>query len=254
MSYSVLQAAGGFGAEPLTQAEMDQRWRAGCATAQGEWLESSHACSYAPVTAGDRANEAAFYLSKQVQCGALGGSWANNIKACVYPFVAAVPGVAPELPPLLPSGPAEPLPPLPPPKPPGLIFGLEPLHAAALGVAAFLVVRAAAAATKPKATPNSRRRRPAIIVTPYGKKKKFRRNGMGRLEHKPIGWALAGRVRVTRVGINRGGYDAGGAYWGVGAPLWRAENDEGRIYLRAVSRDAAKRALREQYPGIRFFR
>lgn len=67
--------------------------------------------------------------------------------------------------------------------------------------------------------------------------------------------ALAGRVRLGRVRLSRGGYDAGGAYWGLGEPLWRAEGAEcGERFLRAPDRDVAKAVLRRADPGARFFR
>jgi hypothetical protein len=66
----------------------------------------------------------------------------------------------------------------------------------------------------------------------------------------------AGRVYLSRVYLNSGGYDADGAYWGIGAPLWRAMDQDGREYfLRAKSRDTAKDILREEFGAdIRFYR
>lgn len=56
---------------------------------------------------------------------------------------------------------------------------------------------------------------------------------MGRSE-SPLGHS---RVRLFRVRINRGGYDDGGAYWGIGKPLYCAECAEGgRRFIRADSR------------------
>jgi hypothetical protein len=48
-------------------------------------------------------------------------------------------------------------------------------------------------------------------------------------------------VRLFRVRLDSGGYDDGGAYWGLGAPLWCAVCDAGgRRFTRAKSRaDAA---------------
>lgn len=52
-------------------------------------------------------------------------------------------------------------------------------------------------------------------------------------------------VSIQRVRINAGGYDAGGAYWGTGAPLYVAWADNGyRQFVRAASRDEAADALR----------
>ncbi len=62
---------------------------------------------------------------------------------------------------------------------------------------------------------------------------------------------VTGKVRLERVRLNSGGYDRGGAYWGIGEPLWVAEDSEGeRTYLRAPERSEAKRRL----PGCTFYR
>lgn len=68
---------------------------------------------------------------------------------------------------------------------------------------------------------------------------------------RPSSAALSGRVRLSRVRLNRGGYDDGGAYWGHGQPLWRAEDADGeQRFLRAPDRAAAK----AQIPGCSFYR
>ncbi len=52
--------------------------------------------------------------------------------------------------------------------------------------------------------------------------------------------APAGKVRVFRVKIDSGGYDDGGAYWGIGQPLYCAlGTDGGRAFTRADSRLSA---------------
>lgn len=52
------------------------------------------------------------------------------------------------------------------------------------------------------------------------------------------------RVRVFRVRMNSGGYDDGGAYWGIGQPLWCAQDmGTGRRFVRANSRLSAIVAL-----------
>ena len=61
---------------------------------------------------------------------------------------------------------------------------------------------------------------------------------MGRSE-SPLGEAPRA-VRLFRVPIDGGGYDPGGAYWGLGSPLWCALCDEGgRQFARARSRREA---------------
>lgn len=65
----------------------------------------------------------------------------------------------------------------------------------------------------------------------------------------------AGPLYLRRVPINSGGYDRGGAYWGLGAPLFCAMDQHGATrYLRARNRDAAKRDLCADYDGVRFYR
>jgi len=50
----------------------------------------------------------------------------------------------------------------------------------------------------------------------------------------------AGKIRLFRVKINSGGYDDGGAYWGLGSPLFCATDDMGYCeYTRAMDRGAA---------------
>jgi hypothetical protein len=68
--------------------------------------------------------------------------------------------------------------------------------------------------------------------------------------------ACVGRVSLARVPLDAGGYDSGGAYWGIGEPLWRARGaeddlDDLEAFFRAPSREAAKAMLPA---GVRFFR
>lgn len=59
------------------------------------------------------------------------------------------------------------------------------------------------------------------------------------------------RLHLYRVRLDSGGYDNGGAYWGIGYPLYCAyDNKEGITYLRAADRIAAKALLN----GHRFYR
>lgn len=49
------------------------------------------------------------------------------------------------------------------------------------------------------------------------------------------------RLTVRRVYIDAQGYDAGGAYWGLGPKLWVALDDDGATaYFRAPTLAAAK--------------
>lgn len=64
-----------------------------------------------------------------------------------------------------------------------------------------------------------------------------------------------GKISLRRVRINSQGYDAGGAYWGIGQALWVAMDQAGAThYFRAPNRDKAKAALCEMVPGIVFYR
>lgn len=68
---------------------------------------------------------------------------------------------------------------------------------------------------------------------------------------------LEGKCHLQYVPFVDGDYDKGGAYWGGGRytkPLYCAWNDEGEIYLRANSREDAKRQLLENNPDIKFYR
>jgi hypothetical protein len=55
-----------------------------------------------------------------------------------------------------------------------------------------------------------------------------------------------------------GAYDQGGAYWGIGDPLWRAigedEDMTNEMFIRAKTRDAAKASVLETFPKARFYR
>lgn len=78
---------------------------------------------------------------------------------------------------------------------------------------------------------------------------------MGRPEHHAT-QDIEVRFTLQRVRLNSGGYDCGGAYWGLGKPLyWYAsglEDVDG--YLRAASREEAKAEIRHRYPKATFYR
>jgi hypothetical protein len=78
--------------------------------------------------------------------------------------------------------------------------------------------------------------------------------GMGRVDTRPAAWS--GKVCMTKVRLNQGGYDSGGAYWGVAEPLYWAASDDGELdlWFRAESREAAKAHVRSLYLGARFYR
>lgn len=70
------------------------------------------------------------------------------------------------------------------------------------------------------------------------------------------------RFTLRRVPINNGGYDSGGAYWGLGEPLfwWSITITEGDAvdecsgFMRARNRAAAKASITTIHPKARFFR
>lgn len=59
---------------------------------------------------------------------------------------------------------------------------------------------------------------------------------------------------LRKIGPDGDGYDEGGAYWGLGDPVWWAhdEETEANLYVRATSRDEAKRMVRAVYPNGSF--
>jgi hypothetical protein len=66
---------------------------------------------------------------------------------------------------------------------------------------------------------------------------------------------LTGKTHLRRILIDNGGYDSGGAYWGIGAPLFYAEDEGGTYcYFRAADRIAAKAMVIAVAPTVRFFR
>lgn len=69
------------------------------------------------------------------------------------------------------------------------------------------------------------------------------------------------RMSLQRVKLDAGGYDAGGAYWGTGEPLWRASDDTSNptcdtieLFFRAPTREQAKRVVLGKVPTARFYR
>lgn len=65
----------------------------------------------------------------------------------------------------------------------------------------------------------------------------------------------AGKLYLRRVPLDSGGYDRGGAYWGIGAPLWECldQDGNGRIF-RASDRAAAKAAVLADFEDAQFYR
>lgn len=68
---------------------------------------------------------------------------------------------------------------------------------------------------------------------------------MGRLQYGSIADLGPKSCVLARVLVDAGGYDPGGAYWGLGSPLWIAEDTEGnyRRFVRACNRSEAAALL-----------
>lgn len=75
---------------------------------------------------------------------------------------------------------------------------------------------------------------------------------MGRPEWRN---APAGPVRLFRVPINAGGYDPGGAYWGLGQHLYCATDERDfRAFARARDRDDAATQVIARFPHVQLAR
>lgn len=104
-------------------------------------------------------------------------------------------------------------------------------------------------------------KRPWLQLTPGSS---YRGADMGRGSAVPLNPANPLRFHLMRVRLDSGGYDAGGAYWGYGTPLYRAISAEetetkwgarrAEMFTRAASRGEAKRAIRQSVPGATFHR
>lgn len=70
--------------------------------------------------------------------------------------------------------------------------------------------------------------------------------------------ACAIKFHLQRVPLDSGGYDPGGAYWGLGDPLYVAfgegELEVQEMFFRAKSRDDAKTQVRGAFPAATFYR
>jgi hypothetical protein len=95
-----------------------------------------------------------------------------------------------------------------------------------------------------------------ILRTPYWKGYSERGADMGRksdtdgITEEPL---YLQRMRM----VDCGAYDAGGAYWGCGQPIYAAFNEGGETRgptifatTRARNRAEAKKLFEEQFPGI----
>jgi hypothetical protein len=82
---------------------------------------------------------------------------------------------------------------------------------------------------------------------------------MGRRKNLPENKDAKGKLQMRRLHLYDGAYDEGGAYWGMGRPLYHAEGElDGEdeitvLFLRADSRQDAKDFIRETLPNVTFF-
>lgn len=74
-------------------------------------------------------------------------------------------------------------------------------------------------------------------------------SSMGRRDIVPE--ILEQKCRVFKVDLTQG-YDNGGAYWGIGTPLYCLWSDETQAFVRALNRQGAKAIFKSLYPQIKF--
>ena len=75
---------------------------------------------------------------------------------------------------------------------------------------------------------------------------------MGRRANEYLETRIERHVRLFRVRIDSQGYDDGGAYWGIGEPLFCAIDDDGnRQFVRAASRFLAAVKLDIPMPALK---
>lgn len=77
---------------------------------------------------------------------------------------------------------------------------------------------------------------------------------MGRPNILPDNREAAIKLRMVKLRFVDHAYDQGGAYWGVGNPLYWAEGEDTRVFVRASSRDEAKAKVRTYLPAAIFHR
>ena len=83
---------------------------------------------------------------------------------------------------------------------------------------------------------------------------------MGRISSRSLPCTPGAKFSVTKMKLDSGGYDKGGAYWGIGGPLYRAYSEEGNgeetqeCFIRAENRNAAKRYVASRFIGAKFYR
>lgn len=63
-------------------------------------------------------------------------------------------------------------------------------------------------------------------------------------------------VYISRIKLDRQGYEKSGQYWGVGAPLFQYETSDYSVHgeMRASSLTELKQRLKKKYPQLKIFR
>ena len=64
----------------------------------------------------------------------------------------------------------------------------------------------------------------------------------------------AAKVRLFRMKMVDSCYDVGGAYWGMGTPIYVAIGEGFQAFTRQHSREDAKTYFKEEFPDLRFYR
>lgn len=77
----------------------------------------------------------------------------------------------------------------------------------------------------------------------------YRGAPMGRIDTHRHNRTAPIQLIVHECPLDEGGYDEGGAYWGIGDPLWRAVSPDGGVgfFLRSKTRDDALGIVRTEY-------
>lgn len=61
------------------------------------------------------------------------------------------------------------------------------------------------------------------------------------------------KVRLFKMRMVDSCYDVGGAYWGMGTPLYAAIGDDFQWFTRQENRRAAKEELLKEFPNLKFY-
>jgi hypothetical protein len=65
----------------------------------------------------------------------------------------------------------------------------------------------------------------------------------------------AGKVYLSKIPLDNGGYDKGGAYWGLGEALWEtSDQDSNGFIFRARDRARARAHILDMFEGATFYR